>query len=447
MTKGKNLFNGTVLLAALGTSGWAAAQAPDPAAAAPDEAPPTQPLPPDEPSPPGQASEEEAVADPAPADAPAEQSVEPAAQPSTEGTVAAVAGQQPPQQAEQRVDLAKGQEGQDKKKKRKKDWKKQANISMGGLIRAGFVWQKQAPKTPSTEFLLRNARVELKWRQSKKLRGVVEAELSDREDSIAEWAPLRDAYVRFRPIKELQVQVGQFKKPFGRLKQLTMRRLPLIERGVADSWIVTDLGYGDRDLGLELGGEFGGKDNNVQYAVGVFNGTGRNVPEDDLNGAKDLTARVEVNPTGWLSAGINGSLKRFDQSVRIDFPSSGIMGGLDLAVKTQGLLLLAEGMFGQNYLSREEANSWSALLLASYKIPISPWWDLALEPLVKGEIMKAEDVIVDAHVWSATAGANLHIGPYFRWMVQGELTRTARNTPDLWQDNNRLFLIASLATR
>ena len=40
-------------------------------------------------------------------------------------------------------------------------------------------------------------------------------------------------------------------------------------------------------------------------------------------------------------------------------------------------------MFGENQLSIDEAESWSTLLLASYKIPLTPTWRMALEPVVK----------------------------------------------------------------
>ena len=190
----------------------------------------------------------------------------------------------------------------------------------------------------------------------------------------------------------------------------------------------------------------------MSYAAGIFNGTGRNRAEDDLNGSKDLVARVDADLTEWLNVGVDASHKRFDQDVHAAYPNSAFMGGADFAVRAADLRVIGEAMYGQNTLSLDEGQSWSALLLASYEVPLTKTWNLAIEPLAKGEVVKIEHQLRKSQIWVGTAGANLHTAKYFRLMFQGELIRPTlggegeqadRILPD-WPHENRLLVQATM---
>jgi len=192
------------------------------------------------------------------------------------------------------------------------------------------------------------------------------------------------------------------------------------------------------------------------YAMGVFNGSGENQQDRDLDGAKDFVGRVEWAPLPWLSIGVDGSYKRFDPNTHANYPTRhGLMGGADFAVRADGLYVLGQGMYGDNYLSLDGYRSGSLLLMAAYKIPLTPWWRLALEPLVKGEVLKVEAQLKRSHFLSGTLGANLHVGKHFRLMVQDEAVWSSGNSPDLrrarfgkhWVDQNQLLVQAALQTR
>mgnify|MGYP003391186434 CR=1 FL=1 len=88
----------------------------------------------------------------------------------------------------------------------------------------------------------------------------------------------------------------------------------LVERGLSNDWLVEELRYGDRDLGVQVEGRFGDVPR-LNYAVGVFNGTGLNREETDLNGSKDIAARVDADIVYGINVGVNVSHKRFDQEV------------------------------------------------------------------------------------------------------------------------------------
>ncbi|MBN1611335.1 MAG: hypothetical protein JW940_32175 [Polyangiaceae bacterium] len=345
---------------------------------------------------------------------------------------------------------AQGKKGKKDKKGKKPAWKKKPDVTVGGFVHALYVWQSGAD-LPNNEFRLRNARLHVDWSQGKLLEGQLSFDLGDDEQTVTAFGPLRDAYVEVKPLDALELRAGQFKRPFGRLESISLAKLRLIERGVANAWLVQELRYGDRDLGAQVSGHFG-KLPRLNYAAGIFNGTGRNRSEDDLNGSKDLVARVDADLTKWLNVGFDASHKRFDRDVHPGYPDSALVGGADFAIHVADLRVIGEAMYGDNYLSLDEGNSWSALLLASYEVPLTRKWGLALEPLVKGEVVKIEDQLEQSQIWVGTAGANLHIAKYYRLMLQGELIRPKlkgegdqadRILPD-WPRENRLLVQAAM---
>lgn len=345
----------------------------------------------------------------------------------------------------EREDWRGEKKGDGDKKKKKERWE-DTKLKVDGFLHARYLWHN-ADAEPSHSFRMRNARLRLNWEQGDLFDAQIEAEFADEEQSISAWAPLRDAYVRVKPLDALRFRVGQFKKPVSGLELTARSTLALVERGLSNDWLVEELRYGDRDIGLQVEGRFGDVPR-LNYAVGVFNGTGLNRDETDLNGSKDIAARVDADIVYGINVGVNVSHKRFDQGVVAEgYPPGATLGGADFTLEIERATIYGEGMYAMNYLSRDNADSWSLLLLGAYKIPLTDQWGIALEPLAKGEILKVEDHIIDGHVWTATAGANLHVGSNFRLMVQGETQRAARNALPEWQDENRLFVQAALRAR
>jgi len=99
-------------------------------------------------------------------------------------------------------------------------------------------------------------------------------------------AVLTDGYLEFRYWPELRLRAGQFKIPFSYEDLFSDNNIDFVERSVADNLAPS------RDLGAMLHGSlFGGA---VNYAGGIFNGTGQNTA--DTNDSKDLAARLVVYP-------------------------------------------------------------------------------------------------------------------------------------------------------
>lgn len=100
---------------------------------------------------------------------------------------------------------------------------------------------------------------------------------------------LQDAYLNARYWPAAKIQVGKFKAPFGLERLQSGTATLFVERALPTSLVP------NRDLGLQLHGEFG--EGTVAYALGVFNG----VPDggsgdEDSNDGKDAIGRLFIQP-------------------------------------------------------------------------------------------------------------------------------------------------------
>lgn len=324
-------------------------------------------------------------------------------------------------------DEAKGDDGG-----KKLPWETKPKIRVGGLIHTEFSINDAPadPETPNYDFRLTNARVFLTWEQGSLLDAQAEIELSrDRDRNPGAWAPMRDAFVRVSPDRALRLRMGQFKRPFGGLQMISLRDIKLVRRGISDTWINEELLYGERDTGFQVEGKLG-KGLELHYALGVFNGSGRNRRDLDPNGVKDLVGRLEGHFGKHLTVAYDFANKRFDRDYvdYASYPTSTWMSGVDVLVEYAGLWGYIEGQYGTNYRSSKQNHTASALAMLAYKFPVSPVWEMAIEPLLKGEVLKLETEIPNRRILNATAGVNYYIGDIFRLMLQGE-----------WIDNEGLL--------
>jgi phosphate-selective porin OprO/OprP len=117
-------------------------------------------------------------------------------------------------------------------------------------------------------------------------------------------AALLDAYWEGKFDPAFSVRAGKFKPPIGYERLQSATDVTFAERGLPTNLAPS------RDIGLQIGGEAGGV---FEYQVGVFNGApDLGSPDTDLNDAKDLAARVFVQPIKdgalrGLGFGISGS--------------------------------------------------------------------------------------------------------------------------------------------
>ncbi len=99
---------------------------------------------------------------------------------------------------------------------------------------------------------------------------------------------LKDAYLDYKMHNWVHLRAGQFKKPFSRHLLTSATKLAMVDRAPTDK----PFGPG-RDIGVMVHNN-GGKSSKIEYAVGVFNGSGA---KSQFSG----TADEEGNVSGKLS--------------------------------------------------------------------------------------------------------------------------------------------------
>lgn len=176
------------------------------------------------------------------------------------------------------------------------------HMKLSGYLQGGFSWDSDAGST----FYLKRARVSLT--------GDFAQEKFDYrlQVDMAGSPKICDLYFRYKPLNELNVQLGQYKLPFSLENELYgPTKFEFIEYSYLTTYLVRNDGRFDgikatgRDMGLQLYGGFIERDGYsiINYNVGVFNGCGIN--SKDNNRSKDVVARLIIKPIKGLS--ISGS--------------------------------------------------------------------------------------------------------------------------------------------
>lgn len=205
---------------------------------------------------------------------------------------------------------------------------------------------------PQAELELRRVRLEANLQLNRVVSGKIQPEFAGSRVS------LRDAYVRFTLDPAFQIWAGQAHRPFGVVSpQSTTRLIPIEKglriRGVDDAYehfnLLSELGYSDRDVGLQLRGEPRNAPLGLSYAVGWFNGPARTEAPGENSG--QVVARVAVAPVSGVRVGASYSRRNFflldDEDVVVD-DASGDAGGVDLELGSDrgGLHAIGELSFG-----------------------------------------------------------------------------------------------------
>lgn len=112
-----------------------------------------------------------------------------------------------------------------------------------------------------------------------------------------------DLYFRYKPMKELNIELGQFKIPFSyENENCGPTTVEFIEYSYITTYLARNNAKYDniaatgRDFGFQVYGGFIQRDGYsvINYNLGVFNGNGINAK--DNNSSKDIVARVVVKP-------------------------------------------------------------------------------------------------------------------------------------------------------
>jgi len=112
---------------------------------------------------------------------------------------------------------------------------------------------------------------------------------------------LLDALIEVKLISHAKLTFGQFKVPFSLENLSSSSDLDTINRSLTVEKLCPgrDIGAQGRDIGLVFKGQF----SKIEYALGVFNGSGIN--KTDSNDQKDAAGRLVFYPFGFLTLGLS----------------------------------------------------------------------------------------------------------------------------------------------
>lgn len=142
----------------------------------------------------------------------------------------------------------------------------------------------ESPAFP--EFLIRRARLAATGYFQEKFRYMLYARFDQGK------AQLNEAFVESRHLPFAKIRIGQFKVPFSLANLTSSTQLDVMDRS-----LIIDNFAPDYDIGIMVFGKFWQE--HFDYAVGVFNGRGRNVQEN--NRAKDIIGHLVIAPFSTLN--------------------------------------------------------------------------------------------------------------------------------------------------
>ena len=182
--------------------------------------------------------------------------------------------------------------------KRAKIWDKlKQHFKISGLLQAGYSWEES-----SSTFYLRRARLSLAGDIFRGKKGAMADYRLQVE--FTSTPKIVDLYIRYAPVKEFGIQIGQFKSPLSienseyNPKILEFIDYSLVAQRLAhlSSGDVTGISSTGRELGAQFyGSAFHKKGYSIlRYNLALFNGNGINAK--DNNKTKDFVGRVMVSP-------------------------------------------------------------------------------------------------------------------------------------------------------
>lgn len=190
-----------------------------------------------------------------------------------------------------------------KLEKRSAVWDKlKPAFKLSGYLQAGYDYLWTEDGTQTSTFHLRRARVSL---QGDIYNGKKGAKASYRiQIDLCKELPIMDLWAKYQPVNQFGVQAGQFKVPVSientdyaatKLEFITYS-LPVQRLARLSSSDLQGVNSSGRDIGAMLYGGFIKRDgfSIINYELGVFNGTGINVK--DNNKSKDIAARLTIQP-------------------------------------------------------------------------------------------------------------------------------------------------------
>lgn len=315
------------------------------------------------------------------------------------------------------------------------------SVDEAELIEAGL-----APSaTPASTFEIRRVRFGAELEYEKWLTGKLEMEFAMAR------VQMRDMFLNMSFDPRFNVRVGQFKKPFSLLQLHSSTTWPVIERGVRIRGLSDMMSYSDSiagtralttfrgatvlpeeqellevfryqnfDLGASVHGRFG----DFGYHVGIFNGTGSDLPDDtdDKSYAARLTYKLPTEIPLTFGSAISRREYRVASRPTIE-TGAGTAYEFDVelgAFRRNGLHVLGEVAFGDNLAVDDDFLG--AQVVAAYFIPLAHKQFEGLELAGRASYGDPQrDLSDEDGAWLITPGINLYFFGRNRLMLNWDL--------------------------
>ena len=315
-------------------------------------------------------------------------------------------------------------------------------FKLGGRVHTRWEMSHFKGEELTNDFSVQRVYVKAIWNPTASVIGVVQIGIE--EDFITSSAAslIKDAYLHVSLFEFFELRAGQFKKPFSGLELQSSASLKVPERGIGNELIERELLYGARDIGAQVSGRII-KSVKLDYAVGIFNGSGQSV--EDLDRSKDIVGRISMRPRKRLRLGASGSFKFFDgTNAEV---SHAFAAGLDARWRLSDFVFYAEGQVAEDHLFwiwNEELPrpplllNGLAILSYRYRFPVAG--RLRAEPVFKFEILDLNADAGDDLVFTYGPGINIYAGKYIRFMVHGEFRRAQQRSALRYRDRELLMV-------
>ncbi len=219
---------------------------------------------------------------------------------------------------------------------------------------------------------------------------------------------LKDAFVRLADdAKRFRLYGGQFKAPFLARELESTWRLPMINRGLVNEYLVETHELGGRRFGL-MGEMRLKKVWDLKVSAGLFQG-GEGAAGEQLG--EDASVRVSVEPFNlkWLTLGASTYLGEVLEGTRRHAAAA------DATLRLGQFALSAEYVTGQLPLGPFDAQ----LATASYALPLDAAGEWALQPVLGAESLQLRGDIA-GQGWAALGGINILFADSFKAQFQVE---------------------------
>ncbi|TPV97158.1 MAG: hypothetical protein B7733_01065 [Myxococcales bacterium FL481] len=290
-------------------------------------------------------------------------------------------------------------------------------------------------------FELHQARLNARFRFTDRLRAKISADLADALGSTEQLSYLRDAWANLRVVRAFQLRAGRLRRPFSRLENRGVSKLPFRGRGLFNQLAIEELSWGDRAVGAMAWGKLSWVD--LKWKLMASN------PAPGNPGV-DLSARVQVEPLDWLAMGANGGIKRTENAA--GDPVDGGAAGGDLRFRAGRVYATLEFGAAQDWSydvkgdDNLDALPWmlGAVGYVNVDIPVGREW--VLQPVVFAEWADSHHVYSQSEALRVIGGFNVLWTEYLRVLPQVELVRPVGHASryNRWAARETYYLLVSL---